>query len=745
MVRPLAIFILVLSIFWVLPLAAQTEATIDLERIQRATVFISQVRSEDLSLTCVGSGTVVRYDGLILANAHNTVQSDSCPGDTLIVSMSLDLAEPPVPKYRAEIVQYDDGLDLALLRITQEFDGRIVEPGSLPVLPFVELGDSGAIELDNTVTLVGYGGVGNEPIQATRAVVSGFISEPSGGARSWLKVITDAGAAIPGPMTGGGAYNSEGRLIGIPTTAPTGEGSPGFNCRLIEDSNRDGFINNNDRCIALGEFISVMRPSAFARPLLRGASLGLRVERLTTPNFQVNVADAPSVSRLFFSPTVVDNLPTTVIGSAPAGTNSLYLFFDYRNMTPTTVYEVRVTIDGQPSETFSLPPVRWSGGTNGLWHVGSSGQPWPNGDYEFRILINGQPAERATITIGGPAMERPTFTNITFGVLNNGEFAGEGYILPAGNTVTARFVYRSMVPGTPWTALWYYNGTLLREAVANTAWTADDGANGLFSLPFEAVNGFLPGTYRLELYIDRLLAATGDFVIAGAQEGAVPRIFSDIRFIRTRSPLELPVANPSSSYPDGANTIYALFNWEQIAPGTLWTMRWRVDDDIFFQQTVPWNSQESGTDFTTRLTATGGLPDGRYTLELLVNNILLSSSTVSVGIGQLSIDELASASGALLNGRIIDQDTLEGISGATFVLISEDFSVADFTWDQEQIYALAITDREGYFEIDRPLRFESPYSVLIAVDGYLPVAADGFAVTPEDGSPIELTIPLTRD
>jgi hypothetical protein len=76
--------------------------------------------------------------------------------------------------------------------------------------------------------------------------------------------------------------------------------------------------------------------------------------------------------------------------------------------------------------------------------------------------------------------------------------------------------------------------------------------------------------------------------------------------------------------------------------------------------------------------------------------------------------------------------------------------VADFTWQQEQIYALAVSDLNGNFEVDRPLEFDSLYSVYILSEGYLPITADGFSITPESlaesgGSPLEMTIPLTKD
>lgn len=513
---------------------------------------------------------------------------------------------------------------------------------------------------------------------------------------------------------------------------------------MLEDVNADGFINRNDPCVPIGDFISVLRPANYARPLLRSAALNLSIETLTSPDFQITPSGEATFSRLFFAPAVVDNLPSTVIGSAPAGTDSLYLFFDYANMTPETVYELRVTIDGVPAQTFDLPPVRWSGGERGLWYLGSSGVPYPNGIYEFRLYINGIAAASHSIVIGGPAEIIPSFNNPVFGILDEGgNFQGNGYVLPTGTIGTARFIYQNMQAGLPWTVIWSYNG--LQIARSDDVWNEDYGKNGAYPVNLRPPDGLIPGTYRVDLYLNSLLTATGDFVVAGTPSGALPRVFTNLEFIRADNPLELPDSAPANTFPDGANTLYARFDWERITPGTPWTMRWRVDNEIFYERTIPWSSTESGVDFTTRLTSPGGLPDGTYTLELLINGILLDTAQVSVGIGQLPINRLAQAGGVQLRGRIIDADTGKGIEGVTFVLISEEFSVRDFTWNQEQVYALAITDKDGYFEVDRALQIAAPYSALIAAQGYLPVSADGLEVGEEDASPIEMIIPLTQD
>lgn len=723
--------------------------TIDIDRLERATVYIMQTDNvgTDLLVTCVSSGTIVSRDGLVLTNAHSIVPSRTCKGQTLVIAMTTKAGEAPVPQYRAEIAQADIGVDLALLRITRELDGRLVDPQSL-TLPFVELGDSSTVKLDETVTVVGYPGIGNDPVTSVRGTVTGFVFEPSsiGQGSAWLK----SSAQIPGTMSGGGVYNQQSQLIAIPTTAPvTSSNGVSTNCLAIQDTNRDKIVNDSDYCVPTGVFINAMRPSNFARPLLRGASLGLSLETVSAPINTTRTTGEPAFKRLFFASSVNPaGMPTSVISSLPAGSNNLYLFFDYENMTPETVYELRVITDNVPNATFSLSPVRWSGGTSGMWYIGSGGQPWPNGVYEFTLFANGVAAPSQKLTIGAAPSSDPVFSDITFGLLDSrGQPQGNGFVLPAGNIATARFIYRNLEDGLNWIAIWYLNGKEIKR-VDNT-WNA--GANGAsVNTSIEVAEGLLPGSYRLELYIRDRLQATSDFIIAGSQQGALPQIFTNLRFTTANSDNDAVTSTAISNFPQNLNALYALFNWEQIAPGTLWTLRWLVDGVPFYQQTTPWNNAQSGENFLMRLTAPTGLPDGTYSVELLVNNVLLQKAQAQIGIGQLPIDRFARASGVQLRGHILDADTRQGVAGVTVIIISEQFSVSEFTWSQDQIFDLAVTDSNGTFEISRPLEYSTTdksvaYSAIISANGFLPLTADGIEVKTDTPNPLDLTIYLTKD
>jgi hypothetical protein len=104
----------------------------------------------------------------------------------------------------------------------------------------------------------------------------------------------------------------------------------------------------------------------------------------------------------------------------------------------------------------------------------------------------------------------------------------------------------------------------------------------------------------------------------------------------------------------------------------------------------------------------------------------------------------------VLRGRVIDSATGAGIPNVAVLLVSEDFSVAEFTtdWLQTQLYAQSITDRGGRFEIDRTLLRDAPYSIVFIKDGFVPVTADGVEINDETrptNDPIDLVVEMTRD
>lgn len=216
-----------------------------------------------------GSGTIVSPDGYILTNAHVVLPDRYFPVDELIVAMTVGQDQEPVPMYFAETLQADAALDLAVIRVTHDYDGNELDYETLN-LPFVPIGSSDDLNLGDAITILGYPGIGGNTVTLTRGEVSGFTSQPEYGVRAFIKTS----ATIAGGNSGGLAATVNGQLIGVPTQLGYGGDDQYVDCRVLADTNRDGFVDEFDTCVPTGGFINALRPVTLALPLLEAAQRG---------------------------------------------------------------------------------------------------------------------------------------------------------------------------------------------------------------------------------------------------------------------------------------------------------------------------------------------------------------------------------------------------------------------------------------------------------------------------------------
>ncbi|OQX63382.1 MAG: hypothetical protein B5M51_05130 [Anaerolinea sp. 4484_236] len=216
-----------------------------------------------------GSGSIISSDGLILTNAHVVLSDKFYDVKDLVVAFTVDPNYPAEPRYYAEVMQADEGLDLAVIRITSDLNRNLVDYATLN-LPAVPLGDSDALKLGGDITIMGYPGIGGETITLTSGDVGGFTSEAAYGQRAFIKTS----ATIAGGNSGGLAVNSNEELIGVPTQLGYGGDDQYVDCRVLADTNRDGVVDDNDSCIPTGGFINALRPLKLALPLIEAAKRG---------------------------------------------------------------------------------------------------------------------------------------------------------------------------------------------------------------------------------------------------------------------------------------------------------------------------------------------------------------------------------------------------------------------------------------------------------------------------------------
>lgn len=196
-----------------------------LERAQFATVQV-------LGSTGSGSGSVVDSRGYILTNYH-VVEGES----RLSIAINMSGQAVPIVAYVAEVVDWNSGLDLALLRIVADGNGQQLR--SSPSLTSVPIGNSDHVQLGDEIDILGFPDVGGDTLTLTKGTVAGFHEDGTGRVRGWIKTDAEIG---PG-NSGGMAINQTGELIAVPT-----------------------WVSSEER--TLGR-IGVLRPINLARQLLR--------------------------------------------------------------------------------------------------------------------------------------------------------------------------------------------------------------------------------------------------------------------------------------------------------------------------------------------------------------------------------------------------------------------------------------------------------------------------------------------
>ncbi|MFN2146366.1 MAG: serine protease, partial [Anaerolineales bacterium] len=149
----------------------------------------------------------------------------------------------------------------------------------------------------DSITILGYPGIGGDTITLTRGEVSGFTSEANRGDRAFIKTS----GTIAGGNSGGLAADSSGYLIGIPTQLGYGGEDQFVDCRVLADTNRDGVVDDRDNCVPTGGFINALRPINLAMPLIEAAEQGLVAINQAEPEpVPTTVAEIPAEGAVIF-------------------------------------------------------------------------------------------------------------------------------------------------------------------------------------------------------------------------------------------------------------------------------------------------------------------------------------------------------------------------------------------------------------------------------------------------------------
>jgi serine protease Do len=709
-------------------------------------VSLVKIEGEDVYYLPWGSGTIVTADGLVLTNCHVAdpvrfgFPPDAVPEyDYLGIGLTIRSDQPPQLAYLGEALQADPYLDLAVIRITHNIDGSPVRADSLN-LPYVELGDSSLMEVGDELNIFGYPGIGGDTITFTGGVVSGFTLDAAIEGRAWIK--TDA--TIAGGNSGGTAVDADGLLVGVPTRAGAGGATDTVDCRAVVDTNGDGRIDDRDACVPIGGFINAIRPVRLAEPLIERAIRGLPDPGASdVPVDGPAPTGAPRFGNLFFAPGVNEfNQPASIVISLPSGARSLYLFFDYENMSSSSMVEMKLFIDGREYPDWGLPAGPWGGGEAGTWWIGWDDADFVDGTYELILYADGDEMSAAEIEVGGPPQNEPAFSNLVLSVEKTARDAPQEptVLIPAGTQeFWAFFDYDNMTDGTQWTVNWYQEGEVL--LTDTSGW--DAGASGSYWFSTTSQRGMSPGAYRLELLIGDQLAALTNFWVTGGVGGAAS--FGPVVFAENIDRQGNPVG-AAQSFTSGLQELHAFSDYAGMEDGLSFSVYWYIDGEMVIEDDYEWDGGESGDWHYYIYSNSGPLPDGEYGLELEVEGQLLQSGSTVVGTGAPPPPppRTEPEDGVRVQGTITDLDTGRPIQGAIFMVLNPGISLDTFQWTDDEIYTTAETDRQGNYELPRLLERGQCYTMIMGAEGYWPYGEDDVCVGTDAPSVVDLPVRLEK-
>lgn len=239
------------------PAAAPTESVVsEVDILASVVQVVSECGNGD---SYSGSGTVFIDESHILTSNH-VVSSD---GDCSVVELFVETIEridsAPIRTHTAKIFAIDEQADLAILKIA-------------PIGSFAKTLEAVRVatksNIGDPIIAIGFPGIGGDSVTVTSGEISGYANYYG---IQWIK----SSVSISGGNSGGGVFDANGGLVGIPTQVGTAGVERATDCRPDRDTNSDGEIDDDDQCVPVGGFINSLSPVGRAVDL--ASANGLKV------------------------------------------------------------------------------------------------------------------------------------------------------------------------------------------------------------------------------------------------------------------------------------------------------------------------------------------------------------------------------------------------------------------------------------------------------------------------------------
>lgn len=228
----------------------QTGAELSERDSERSVV---QIRVFDGSRECWrASGAVFPTEEYVVTNSHVVEADGDCSPDYFEIWVATSGNTTLSYAHTAEVTASDISTDAAILRII-DLEGNPallspVQPVSIP-------------QIGTDLLVMGYPDIGGESLTVSKGIVSGFIDLDG---VPWVK--TDA--ASSGGSSGGPALTLDRQLIGMVSQAGVSSAGDVVDCRIVADTNGDGFVNDRDSCVPVGAGVTLLVPISAIQDLV---------------------------------------------------------------------------------------------------------------------------------------------------------------------------------------------------------------------------------------------------------------------------------------------------------------------------------------------------------------------------------------------------------------------------------------------------------------------------------------------
>jgi hypothetical protein len=202
------------------PLAINADGVLDrteIAQLARSVVLLGMVERGRLYPS--GTGTIASPEGLILTSAHVVEGADE-----VAVGVLDDLNDPPQWRYLGDVVSIDSRIDVALIAVHSDIDGRPLSGTlELPYMAVTLAADE--VFRGDMVYIFGYPDIGDDYLVVTQGNIVSVENGTINGQRMPVWYRTDAEIA-PG-NSGGLVVNGNGEFVGIPTFVQSEEQTGG--------------------------------------------------------------------------------------------------------------------------------------------------------------------------------------------------------------------------------------------------------------------------------------------------------------------------------------------------------------------------------------------------------------------------------------------------------------------------------------------------------------------------------------